>query len=122
MGRAVPALMLAALALALGACGGDGYPEKPQEVAKAYVASNAASKCRFLSQELIETLTERQGADARAACRQNVQRFAAPRSVRLRDAEVDEHDAEVELLSDGKEAALKLEREGGRWRISGFSE
>ena len=121
MGRAAPALLVA-LALLLAACGGDGYPDKPQEVAKAYVATNAASKCRFLAQELIETLTERQGADARRACRENVKRFAEPKSVKLREAEVEEHEAEVEILSDGKEAKLALERKDGRWRIAGFSE
>jgi hypothetical protein len=108
--------------VALAGCGGDGYPDKPQEVAKRYVASNAGSKCRYLTQRLIETLTEQKGAAARAACRHNVARVAKPKEVKLREAEVDEHEAEVEVLRDGKEAKLNLVREDGRWRISGFSD
>ena len=115
----VPAALFATLVVA--GCG-DDYPDKPQEVAKRYIATNAGSKCRYLTQRLIETLTEQRGEAARAACRRNVARVPKPKQVRLRDAEVDEHDAEVEVLSDGREAKLKLVRSGGRWRISGFSD
>jgi hypothetical protein len=118
------AAVVIALALLAGAagCGDDGYPDKPQQVAKAYISTNAGSKCRFLTQELIETLTEVQGAAARATCRANVARFPKPGKVILRDAEVDEHDAEVEVVSDGKEAKLRMVRAAGRWKIAGFSE
>lgn len=122
MRPAALALALAVLPAALAACGGDGYPDKPQEVAKAYVASNAGSKCRFLTQRLMETLTARQGADARRTCEHNVARVAAPERVTLRDAEVDEHEAEVEVLRDGAEAKLNMVREGDRWKIAGFAE
>lgn len=115
--------VLAALLATLVVAGcGDDYPDKPQEVAKRYIATNAGSKCRYLTQRLIETLTEEKGEAARAACRRNAARVAKPKRVQLRDAEVDEHDAEVEILSDGKEAKLNLVRTGGRWRISGFSD
>ena len=114
------ALPLAALTLA--SCGGDGYPGKPQEVAKAYISTNAGSKCRFLTQQLIETLTHRQGEDARRTCRANVARVAKPKRVTLRESEVDEHDAEVEVLRDGSEAKLNMVREGDHWKIRGFSE
>ncbi len=114
------ALPLAALTLA--GCGGDGYPEKPQQVAKAYISTNAGSKCRFLTQRLIESLTGKRGAEARKTCRQNVARVARPAKVTLRDSEVDEHDAEVEVLSDGSEAKLNMVRQAGRWKIKGFSE
>ena len=120
MRRAALALPLAAATLV--ACGGDGYPDKPQQVAKAYVATNAGSKCRFLSQALIETLTGRQGADALRTCERNVARVPKPKQVILRDSEVDEHDAEVEVLSDGSEAKLKMVRSGDRWKITGFSD
>ena len=120
MRRATLALPLATATLA--ACGGDGYPDKPQQVAKAYIATNAGSKCRFLSQHLIETLTGRQGADARRTCERNVARVPRPKKVTLRDSEVDEHDAEVEVLSDGSEAKLKMVRSGDRWKITGFSD
>jgi hypothetical protein len=118
------AAILAALALlgAVAGCGGDGYPDKPQQVAKAYTATNAGSKCRFLTQRLMESLTARQGAEARRACEHNVARVAPPKRVTLRDAEVDEHDAEVGLLRDGAEAELKMVREGDRWKIAGFGE
>jgi len=118
--RAVLALLLAGLALP--GCGGDGYPEKPQAVAKAYVATNAGSKCRFLTQRLMETLTGRQGADARRTCERNVARVPRPRKVTLREAEVEERDAEVEVLRDGAEAKLNMVRQGDRWKIKGFSE
>jgi hypothetical protein len=118
------AALLVALALicAAAGCGGDGYPDKPQEVAKAYVATNAGSKCRFLTQRLIETLTAKQGAEAHHTCERNVARVAAPKKVTLRDAEVDEHEAEIGLLRDGGEAELKMVREGDRWKIAGFGE
>jgi hypothetical protein len=116
------ALALPLLATTLAGCGGDGYPDKPQAVAKAYIATNAGSKCRFLSQHLIETLTGRQGADARRTCERNVARVPRPKKVTLRDSEVDAHDAEVEVLSDGKEAKLNMERAGDRWKITGFSD
>jgi hypothetical protein len=122
MRSAVLALPLAALTLTLASCGGDGYPKKPQAVAKAYISTNAGSKCRFLTQQLMETLTQKRGAEARSACRHNVARVAKPQKVTLRDAEVDEHDAEVEVLSDGSEAAMKLVRQGGKWKIKGFAE
>ena len=118
------AAVLAALALlgAVAGCGGDGYPDKPQQVAKAYMGTNAGSKCRFLTQRLVETLTAKQGGEARRACERNVARVAAPRQVTLRDAEVEAHDAEVQLLRDGAEAELKMVREGDRWKIAGFGE
>ena len=112
-----------ALLAALAAAGcGDDYPGKPQAVAKAYVATNAGSKCRFLTQGLIESLTGRQGEDARRACRHNVARVPKPEKVTLREAEVDAEDAEVEILRDGQEAKLSMVRSGDRWKIAGFSE
>jgi hypothetical protein len=122
MRSAALVLALPVLAGAPAACGGDGYPDKPQQVAKAYMGTNAGSKCRFLTQRLIEALTERQGADARRTCEHNVARVAAPEKVTLRDAEVDGHEAEVEVLRDGAEAKLDLVREGDRWKIAGFAE
>jgi hypothetical protein len=116
--RLLAGMVLAAL---LSGCG-DAYPDKPQEVAKRYVETNAGSKCRYLTQQLIETLTEKRGADARAACRRNVARVPKPKAVQLRKAEVDEDDAEVEILRDGKEAELRFVRSGGRWKISGFAD
>lgn len=118
---AAGAIALALLAGAAG-CGGDGYPDKPQQVAKQYVATNAGSKCRFLTQRLIETLTEKRGAEARRTCERNVARVARPKKVTLREAEVDEHEAEVEVLRDGAEAKLDMVREGDRWKIAGFAE
>jgi hypothetical protein len=97
--RAVAAL---AAALAVAGCG-DDYPDKPQEVAKRYIETNAGSKYRYLTQRLIEALTEQKGAAARAACRHNVARAAKPKQVKLRESEVDEHEAEVEILRDGKQ-------------------
>jgi hypothetical protein len=55
-------------------------------------------------------------------CERNVARVPKPKQVTLRDSEVDEHDAEVEVLSDGSEAKLKMVRSGDRWKITGFSD
>jgi hypothetical protein len=118
------AALLAALALicAAAGCGGDGYPDKPQEVAKAYVATNAGSKCRFLTQRLIESLTHRQGPAARAACERNVAKFDAPAKVSVREAEVEDRRSEVEVVMDGREAKLSLAKQDDRWLIEGFAE
>jgi hypothetical protein len=119
--------LLAASAL-IAAC---GEGEKPETVAKRYVATNAASKCDVLSTELVEQLTGKRGDAALAACRRNVVRFPAPKDVRIRsvkaeggeagEAEREEaeeaREAEVELLADGREAELKLAKQDGEWRI-----
>lgn len=109
----------------VAACGGG---EKPEAVAKRYVATNAASKCDVLSTQLVEQLTGKRGEAALAACRRNVVRFPAPRDVRIRavkaeggeegETESDEaREAEVQLLADGREAELKLAKQDGEWRI-----
>jgi hypothetical protein len=107
---------------------GCGEGEKPEAVAKRYVATNAASKCDMLSTQLVEQLTGKRGEAALAACRRNVVRFEAPKDVRIRavkaeggdageEAEEHAHEAEVELLADGREAELKLAKQDGEWRI-----
>jgi hypothetical protein len=109
---------------------GCGEGEKPEAVAKRYVATNAASKCDVLSTELVESLTGKQGEAALAACRRNVVRYPAPKDVRIRavkaeggeaaerEGETEEaREAEVELLADGREAELKLAKRDGKWRI-----
>ncbi|HEX8105918.1 MAG TPA: hypothetical protein VF533_25095 [Solirubrobacteraceae bacterium] len=113
---------LLALLPVLAACGGEDYPKDPQKVALTYVKSNDASKCKYLTQGVTEQLTGKRGASAREACRKNVERFPAPKKVTIREYEVEPDDAEVELLADGKEAAVKLRKIDGRWRIAGFSE
>lgn len=113
------ALLVAAV---LAGCGAGSYPDKPQQVAKAFAAGAEGSKCRFLSQGLMENLTNRQGAAARAACRRNVAKFPAPKKVSVRGAEVDETRSEVEVVMDGREAKLELAKDEGRWLIDGFSE
>jgi hypothetical protein len=107
---------------------GCGEGEKPEAVAKRYVATNAASKCDVLSTQLVEQLTGKRGEAALAACRHNVVRFPAPEDVRIRSVkaeggdegkEAEEHagEAEVQLLADGREAELKLAKQDGEWRI-----
>ena len=108
--------MLAACALLAGC----GEGEKPEAVAKRYVATNAASKCDALSMQLVEQLTGKRGEAALTACRHNVVRFPAPRDVRIRAVRAEEQadtEAEVELLADGREAELKLAKQDGEWRI-----
>ena len=111
---------------------GCGEEEKPEAVAKRYVATNAASKCDALSTQLVEQLTGKQGEAALATCRRNVVRFPAPKDVRIRAVkaegeegeEAEEHggEAEVELLADGREAELKLAKQDGEWRIVAMGE
>lgn len=106
----------------LAGCGGHAYPDGARGVATAYLSTNAPSKCDYLTPELVESLTQRRGHASLAACRRNVQRFSAPRRVSVREAEVDERDAELEMLSDGSEARLKLVKAGDRWQIAEFGE
>ena len=107
---------------------GCGEGEKPEAVAKRYVATNAASKCDVLAPALVEQLTGKQGEAALAACRRNVVRFPAPKDVRIRSVKAEggeegereseeAGEAEVELLADGREAELKLAKQDGEWRI-----
>jgi hypothetical protein len=121
---------LVLLAGLLVACGG-GEERGPSDVAREFVATSSPAKCDLLAQPLLEQLTTENGEAARAACRRNVVRFPAPRDVRLRDgggeAERDADadaaaDAEVELLVDGREAGVKLNKRDGRWLIVGLGE
>jgi hypothetical protein len=114
---------------------GCGEGPKPEAVAKDYVASNAASKCDVLAPALVESLTGKRGAAALAACKHNVVRFPAPRDVRISRVEGEAGEAgeeegetekateaEVELIADGREAAVKLAKQDGRWRIVALGE
>lgn len=127
------AVLAAGVALAAAGCGAG----KPQDVAKAYVATNQASKCDMLTQGLVEQLTRRRGPAARAACRRNVVRFAAPEDVRVRrieggdEAEAEsereahgriEAEAEVDLIADGHEAEVRLVKQHEHWKINGLGE
>ena len=103
----------------LTACGGT---KPPQDVAREYLATNAPSKCDALTQALVERLTQRRGAAARAACRRNVARFAAPHDVKVRRTHADDRVADVELLADGRPAEIRLVKHAGRWRIAGLGE
>jgi hypothetical protein len=103
---------------------GCGEGEKPEAVAKAYVGTNAASKCDVLSQGLVEQLTGKRGEAALATCRHNVVRFPAPKQVRIREVEAEGEqeadagsEAEVALMADGKEAEVRLAKQDGKWRI-----
>jgi hypothetical protein len=115
--RWLPAAAL--LMLGLVACGGT---KPPQDVAREYVATNAPRKCDALTQSLVERLTQRRGEAARAACRRNVARFAAPRDVKVRQTHAEGRVAEVQLIADGRPAEIRLVKQGGRWRISGLGE
>jgi hypothetical protein len=123
------ALVLAAAVLV--GCGGEG--PGPQDVARDFVRTNAPAKCDLLAQSLVEQLTEQRGAAARDACRRNVVRFAAPREVRLpegegeaereREAQAAEGTAaKVDLLVDGRETGVQLNKRDGRWLIVGLGE
>jgi hypothetical protein len=146
-GRGASLAVAVAAAAALAGCGAG----KPEDVAKAYVATNDASKCDMLTQGLVEQLTGRRGEAARAACRRNVVRFPAPEDVRVRavnersggqreargrsedheggEAEREreqaggiEAEAEVELIADGREAEVRLVKQHERWRIAALGE
>jgi hypothetical protein len=119
-GASAVAILAAAV---LAGCG----EEKPADVARDYVATNGPAKCALLTQGLVEQLTGRQGAAARAACRRNVVRFPAARHVRVRGGdEGEEHEeagqAEVELVVDGHPADVQLVRRGEHWFIAGMGD
>jgi hypothetical protein len=126
------ASLVVAGGLVLAGCGAG----KPEDVAVKYVATNAASKCDLLTQALVEQLTRRQGAAARAACRRNVVRFPAPRHVQVRRVKGGEEDegegheseggveaeSEVELVADGHEAEVRLVKQHEQWQIAALGE
>jgi hypothetical protein len=128
------ALVLAAAVIA--GCGGEG--PGPQDVARDFVATNSPAKCDLLAQSLVEQLTEQKGTAARDACRRNVVRYAAPKEVRLPEGEGESAGeaererereeaaegtaAKVDLLVDGRETGVQLNKRDGRWLIVGLGE
>ena len=107
-------------ALAAAGCGGAGE-RRPDEVALEFVRSTDPSKCRLLTEELLERQTGRQGEDALRFCERNVAAQPAPRDVRLLEAEVLGGKAQVEILADDREEFLELVRREDGWRISRLS-
>jgi hypothetical protein len=109
---------------------GCGEGNKPEQVARDYVATNAASKCGVLDLALVEQLTGKRGSAARAECRRNVTRFPAPRQVTVqavRTAGTGDPDgsggaSEVQLVADGHPAEVRLRRQHGQWQIVGLGD
>ena len=91
-------------------------------MAKRYIESKEADKCELLTLKLLESQTGQSGEAAVEACERNVGRTPAPSEVIVREYEVGQEQAEVELLADGQEGVVRLRNEGGKWKITGFAE
>ena len=106
-------------------CGDD--EDRPECVAERFASTDDPSKCDLVAPELLEQLTGARGAAAREVCARNVARVGPRGDVRLLEreggAEVGPAGAvRVEVIADGREGVMTLERRGGRWRITSFAE
>lgn len=120
---ALAATAAAGLVLVLGGGNGCADPtERPECVAQAYAAGGGAEKCRLVAPELLEQLTGARGAAALRICERNVQRIGPSGDVRVVEREPVGGVVRVEVLVDGREGVMALERRGGRWLITSFAE
>ncbi|HEX8084924.1 MAG TPA: hypothetical protein VF529_11600 [Solirubrobacteraceae bacterium] len=107
---------------------GDGYPSTPECLAEEFVTREDASKCDFVDQEVLEEVMKARGPAARERCARTVAAGPAPDEVQILEEEGEEEGdeeggtVEVEFLADGKEGAIVVRKEGGRWRIVEFGE
>jgi hypothetical protein len=115
MRRAATAVVL----LALSGCGGD--ERSPEEVARAYVASDDPAKCDDADLRFLEGQTRERGDEARAACRRNVETTTPPRDVRVRSTGTRGDDAVVLLETAGELIRVQLARDGDRWIVVGLN-
>ncbi|HEV2814047.1 MAG TPA: hypothetical protein VGW10_12415 [Solirubrobacteraceae bacterium] len=115
MRPAATVLVLAALA----GCGGD-EPRAPEEVARAYVASDDPAKCDDADLAFLERQSKRKGDAARQACRRSVESTSPPKDVRVRSQKVRGDRAEVVLEASGQRLRVTLRRSGDAWRVTGL--
>jgi len=111
----LPAVVAAA---ALAACGGDG--RSAEDVARGYVAGDDPAKCDDAAPAFLERRTRRRGEAARAACRAAVERFEAPKGVRVTSASHRGDSSEVRLVANGQKLSVRLARRDGRWLVTGI--
>jgi Domain of unknown function (DUF4878) len=126
--RRVPALLLAALALA--SCGGNdkkGAERTVREFVKATSERDANKYCELLTQAFLEETTLATGPRARDACKREFKALTGV-SIRLMDIrKTDVHDdharvvALLETRGQSHSQVLRLRKEGGDWRIAGAS-
>ena len=122
----------AAIALALGGCGGGGDESADAErtirdFVKATNNRDADAFCdELVTQEFVEQTTLAKGDRAREACKQQLRavRGIEVELVEIRKTEIDGDNARVTsvLKADGRRQpprVLRLEKEDGDWRIAG---
>jgi ketosteroid isomerase-like protein len=117
------------VALAITGCGGDDREEAEQTVRDFVEATNekdADKLCEeLLTQDFIERATGASGDNAKDACKQQFEVITGLKLalVRIRKTEVDGDVAEVtaELRAQGQRRIqlLRLEKQGGDWRLAG---
>jgi predicted lipid-binding transport protein (Tim44 family) len=117
------------LALAVTGCGGDDREEAEQTVRDFVEATNekdADKLCdELLTQDFIERATGASGDNANDACKQQFEVITGLKLalVRIRRTKVDGDKAQVtaELRTQGQRRIqlLRLEKEGGDWRLAG---
>lgn len=116
-------------ALALGgrsedeSCGGSGYPDTPECVARAFATRTDASRCELVAPALLEQLTGARGPEARRRCATRARSTPPAKEVEVLERESEGGDeVVVELLLDGREGSVTLTEAQGRWQITTFAE
>jgi hypothetical protein len=122
-------LLLAVAAIPLGACGGDEQGDVEQAVRDFVKASREPDPDAFcgeiLSQELLEQTTGATGDKAEEQCRRQLEgtQGVSAELVEISSTEVDGDEATVRAVirAQGRTRTqtLRLEKEDGRWKLSG---
>jgi hypothetical protein len=122
-------LLVALLALALGACGGNDEKEVEQTVKKFIAATNARDAESFcddlVTQDFIERSTGAKGEKAREACKEQ---FKALKGLKVKLVRVSETKvngdkasakAELEVQGQKQDQLYRLSKEDGEWKLAG---
>ena len=122
-------LLLAVAALAVAACGGDDEEDVEQTVRDFVSASSEPDADEFcgelVTQEFIEQATGATGEEAEDECRRLLEESPGVDAelVEIRATEIDGDEARVRAVirTQGRPGTqtLRLEREDGKWKLSG---
>ena len=118
-------LLLAVAALAVAACGGDDEEDVEQTVRDFVSASSEPDADELVTQEFIEQATGATGDEAEDECRRQLEETPGVDAelVEIRATEIDGDEARVRAVirTQGQPGTqtLRLEREDGKWKLSG---